>query len=159
MARFHCFTLPMVVQVGTTVWENWEITSLPFPSTPSSGAYSLLMLNELQGIVVGGDYTQPNEKKHTCFLTNDGGKTWQSPKRNPGGYRSCIQSLDDLLFCCGTNGIDYSANGGKTWKPLNDWNSFSMVSNGKQLFITLPKGKFAEIRRKKKVRTNNKVSY
>jgi photosystem II stability/assembly factor-like uncharacterized protein len=125
--------------------KNWQITSLPFPSNPSTGAYSLLMLNELHGIVIGGDYTKPNERKNTCFLTFDGGKTWQPPKRNPGGYRSCVQSLGDMLFCCGTNGIDFSINHGKTWKPLRTWNSFSMATNGYQLFVTLPNGKFAEI--------------
>lgn len=125
--------------------KSWEINLLPFPSNPSTGAYSLLMLNELHGIVIGGDYTKPTERKNTCFLTFDGGKTWQAPKRNPGGYRSCVQSYGNILFCCGTNGIDYSLNGGKTWKPLRPWNSFSMASNGNQLFVTLPNGKFAEI--------------
>ena len=125
---------------------TWEITSLAFPSNPSSGAYSLCMIDEFQGIIVGGDYTKPNERKNTCFLTLDGGKTWQQSKKPPGGYRSCVIQVGKMLFCCGTNGIDYSLNGGKTWKPLNDWNSFSMATNGNELFVTLPMGKFAEIR-------------
>ncbi|MER3497244.1 MAG: oxidoreductase [Chitinophagaceae bacterium] len=67
-------------------------------------------------MVVGGDFSNDSLTENNCFYTTNRGKTWQAPKIPPHGYRSCVEYLskEDVL-ACGLNGVDYSANGGKTW--------------------------------------------
>lgn len=119
---------------------TWKEQSLPFPSCPSCGPYALTIVDSLNFIVVGGDYKQPNHSKNTCFFSQDGGYTWQAPKKAPSGYRSCIISIGDLLYCCGTNGIDRSSNGGKTWKKIYSVNALSLTFNGIYIYASLADG-------------------
>ncbi len=119
---------------------SWQTFPLPFPSCPTCGPYALTVLDSLRIVVVGGDYTQPENNQNTCFYTQDGGKTWQTPKRSPAGYRSCVYHIGDLIYCCGTNGIDRSTNGGKTWKKLYTANTLSMTFNGIFIYASLADG-------------------
>jgi photosystem II stability/assembly factor-like uncharacterized protein len=71
-------------------------------------------------ILVGGDFNADSSNQKTCFMSNDGGKTWQAPKIPPHGYRSCVEYFSKKdIFCCGLNGVDYSADGGKNWKWIS----------------------------------------
>jgi hypothetical protein len=121
---------------------NWKNTELPYSSLNSSGAYSLCMINEYNGVIVGGDYTKPDEAKLICFYTNDGGNIWKASEIQPLGYRSCVTNHNNLLFCCGTNGIDYSIDFGKTWRPFCQGNYFSLTTHKGKLFATTTNGTF-----------------
>lgn len=70
-------------------------------------------------IVTGGDFSNDSLTDRNCFYTTDGGRSWKAPKEPPHGYRSCVEYLskDDLLTC-GLNGVDYSSNGGKSWRLI-----------------------------------------
>lgn len=71
-------------------------------------------------IVVGGDYLADSLKEKNCFISSDGGKTWKAPITPPHGYRSCVEYFSKTdVFTCGLNGIDYSRDGGKTWKWIS----------------------------------------
>jgi len=119
---------------------SWQTFPLPFPSCLTCGPYALTVLDSLRIVVVGGDYTQPENNQNTCFYTQDGGKTWQTPKRSPAGYRSCVYHIGDLIYCCGTNGIERSTNGGKTWEKLYGVNALSMTFNGYYIYASLANG-------------------
>ena len=54
--------------------KSWYTSKLPFESKPSSGAYSVAMKDLQNGVVVGGNYKNPNDSNKNCFLTKDGGK-------------------------------------------------------------------------------------
>jgi photosystem II stability/assembly factor-like uncharacterized protein len=124
---------------------SWQEFPLPFPSCPTCGPYALTVLDSLRIVVVGGDYTQPENSKNTCFYTQDGGKTWLTPKRSPAGYRSCVIHLGDLLIACGTNGIDTSTNDGKTWDQINKANALSLVTIGLTVYASLADGTLLRI--------------
>jgi hypothetical protein len=124
---------------------SWQEFPLPFPSCPTCGPYALTVLDSLRIVVVGGDYTQPENSKNTCFYTQDGGKTWQTPKRSPAGYRSCVIHLGDLLIACGTNGIDTSTNDGKTWDQISKANALSLVTIGLTVYASLADGTLLRI--------------
>ncbi|TAF85731.1 MAG: hypothetical protein EAZ48_06125 [Flavobacteriia bacterium] len=119
---------------------SWQTFPLPFPSCLTCGPYALTVLDSLRIVVVGGDYTQPENNQNTCFYTQDGGKTWQTPKRSPAGYRSCVYHIGDLIYCCGTNGIERSTNCGKTWEKLYGVNALSMTFNGCYIYASLANG-------------------
>jgi photosystem II stability/assembly factor-like uncharacterized protein len=122
--------------------QTWEISELPYSSNNTSGAYSLCMYNDLIGAVVGGDYTNPNDTILNSFYTLDGGNTWQKSEVQPSGYRSCVIQSNQVLFCCGTNGIDYSLDFGKNWTPFASGNYFAMTTHKDKLYATTTNGTF-----------------
>ena len=115
-----------------------------FPRTPSGGIFSIQIRDEKRGIVVGGDYSKPNESSGTAAWTSDGGMHWTGSKKPPHGYRSSVQWSEDLKawITVGTNGSDISRDDGKTWTPLDDgnWNALSLP------FVVGPKGRIARLK-------------
>ncbi len=101
-------------------------------------------------VVVGGDYTKPNETAGTAAWSSDGGEHWAAATTPPHGYRSAVQwggsikQLADRInawIAAGTNGSDISRDDGRTWQPLDDgnWNALSLP------FIVGPKGRIARL--------------
>ena len=71
-------------------------------------------------IVVGGDFTADSSTTNNCFVSNNGGKSWDRPKSPPNGYRSCVEFLNrETIVTCGLNGVDYSFDGGKNFYPIS----------------------------------------
>ncbi len=74
-------------QTGDVIMPTeWIVTSVPVGSkTASSEAFSVaLNPDRPTGIIVGGDYTKPNESNGTAARTSDGGMTWTaSPSNHP----------------------------------------------------------------------------
>jgi len=119
---------------------NWIISDLPFPYCPTCGPYSMSITEENLWVLVGGDYLKPKERKNTCFYSSDEGKTWKASKKPPYGYRSSAISSGNYLYACGTNGIDYSKNGGKTWKHMSDGNYFALAVSDNLLIASTVNG-------------------
>lgn len=86
----------------------------------STGANSVAVKNKQIMIVVGGDFTAKDSTVKNCFITLDGGKTWQAPAQAPHGYRSCVEYLGKKNWIsCGLNGIDYSSDEGGNWTLIS----------------------------------------
>ena len=72
-------------------------------------------------------------RSHGCnkAKTVDGGKTWQlvADGQTPN-YRSCVQYIPNRngqeLIAVGFKGIDYSNDGGDTWKTISDEGFFTV---------------------------------
>ena len=122
--------------------ENWDSVSLPFFTSESSGAFSVCFKNEQIGVVVGGDYANPQLNKNCSFYTTDGGKFWNNASTQPRGYRSCVIEKNGVYYCCGSNGIDFSLDNGKTWKAFANGNFFSMTTDNNHLYATTINGSF-----------------
>ena len=99
------------------------------------------MRDELEGVIVGGNYEKPNEVKETLAFTSDSGETW---KLGSGltGYRSGVAFVDKkTIVAVGTNGSDLSTDGGKTWKKIGSEEMNSVVAYGKKsIWAVGPKG-------------------
>lgn len=99
-------------------------------------------------VIVGGDFSAPDSMENNCLYTTNGGKTWKKPKIPPHGYRSCVEylSIKDIISC-GINGIDYSIDGGKTWKWISKegFNVCRIARNGSAFFLAGNNGKVAKI--------------
>ena len=78
-------------------------------------------------VVVGGDYTKPNNSTGTAAWSSDGGPHWIASTTPPHGYRSTVQWSDalNLWIAAGTNGSDISRDDGNTWQLLDNgnWNA------------------------------------
>ncbi|HEX6192070.1 MAG TPA: oxidoreductase [Chitinophagaceae bacterium] len=103
-------------------------TTLPFPKgIETAGANSIDIFDDgipnkpgKNMIVVGGDFKNMDERKHTCFYSSNSGKSWQAASKPPNGYRSCVEYLSKTeILACGMNGVDYSDSKGKTWEPVS----------------------------------------
>lgn len=106
--------------------QTWEVFETPIlQGLATTGIYSLDFYDELNGVAIGGDYTEPESNVANKIRTTDGGKTWEvvANGQNPG-YRSCVQYIPNSdaqsLVALGFTGIDISNDAGETWKHLSD---------------------------------------
>lgn len=119
---------------------------VPVPMTggnESSGVFSVAFRDLKHGVVVGGDYTKPNDSSGTAAHTASDWKHWTASAKPPHGYRSSVQWSEELRawITVGTNGSDISRDDGKTWQPLDDgnWNALSLP------FVVGPNGRIARL--------------
>jgi hypothetical protein len=99
-------------------------------------------------IVVGGDFLSANSTEKNCYYTTNGGKTWKASKIPPHGYRSCVEYLSTKdIITCGLNGVDYSRDGGRTFKSISGegFNVCRIARNGSAFFLAGENGKIARI--------------
>ncbi|PJB13335.1 MAG: oxidoreductase [Flavobacteriales bacterium CG_4_9_14_3_um_filter_40_17] len=131
--------------------KTWEVFDTPIISGKSmTGIYSIAFDDEKNGIIFGGDWNAKQKNMGNKAVTKDGGKTWQlvSEGRNPG-YRSCVQYLPDSkgqeLVAIGSEGIDYSADGGKTWKNLSPEGFYTIRFANDSLAFAAGKGRISRL--------------
>ncbi|GAB2772968.1 WD40/YVTN/BNR-like repeat-containing protein [Salinimicrobium soli] len=106
--------------------KSWKVFDTPIVQGKSTqGAYSMDFYNNEKGIIIGGDYTAPEENKANKAITNDGGITWQliAEGQEPG-YKSSVRyvpgSDGEEVVAVGFTGINYSSDSGKTWEKISD---------------------------------------
>jgi hypothetical protein len=131
-ARFHRFN-----------WKtsgDYTVLDLPMVTGEGAGPFSVHFMDAEHGMIVGGNYTQPNDTTGTAVYTTDGGTTWQQAEAFPKGYRSCVTGNKKVQFVCGSNGIDYSTDGGKTWHFFDKGNFCALLLEKKYLYATTNRG-------------------
>lgn len=100
---------------------TWTAVNAPVLSgTPSRGIFSIAFKDARSGVIVGGDYKDPQGKDHNAAWTFDGGETWYPVERSqPKGYRSCVAYFRNgpafVFITAGPSGSDYSLDLGRTW--------------------------------------------
>ena len=125
---------------STDKGQTWTIVELPYYPGESTGAYSLHFSNDSIGVIVGGDYKDPDIRLNVCFFTKDGGASWFNAEHPVRGYRSCVTEKNGIYYSCGRNGIDFSKNGGVDWIPFADGAYFSMTTTENKLIATKKNG-------------------
>ncbi len=85
--------------------DTWEVqTEIPMMHGESStGIFSVDFKNDLDGIMVGGDFRgdELTEKGLNAAVTEDGGKTWSVlPAEKSPGKSSKYQSFPCILSAC-----------------------------------------------------------
>lgn len=99
----------------------------------TTGANGLDITPNYEGIIVGGDFNTPNQSTKNCVLFNfKGGPKFIVPSIPPTGYKSSVVYLNrKFVICCGTSGVDFSKDGGKTWKQISK-ESFHVIQKAKK---------------------------
>lgn len=106
---------------------TWVATDTPLRGgRPSAGVFSVSDFTRgIDGtttLAVGGDYEQPASTPGTAAFSRDLGRTWTAATVPPRGYRSSVtaeQRLANLAIATGTNGTDYTMDGGQTWAAFS----------------------------------------
>ena len=99
-------------------------------------------------IVVGGNFNNPSSDSLNCFYTTNKGKTWKSPKEPPHGYRSCVEYLSKThIISCGITGVDYSFDGGNTWKLISKegFHVCRIAKTGAAVYLAGSNGKIGKL--------------
>ncbi|WP_198944494.1 WD40/YVTN/BNR-like repeat-containing protein [Robiginitalea sediminis] len=106
--------------------KSWEVFQTPaLAGSPSQGLYSLDFFDADTGFALGGDYTVPAGNTGNKVATSDGGRSWALMADGAlPGYKSCVRYVPGSggrdLVAVGFTGIDYSQDGGSTWKTLSE---------------------------------------
>ncbi|RED23610.1 hypothetical protein BD847_2671 [Flavobacterium cutihirudinis] len=106
--------------------KTWKVVETPIvQGKEMTGIFTADFYDAKNGFAAGGDYELPEDNSNNKIVTKDGGKTWHVIGKNQGfGYASCIQYVPGSnakeLVCVGSSGIQYSQDGGSTWKQLSD---------------------------------------
>jgi photosystem II stability/assembly factor-like uncharacterized protein len=135
-----------------------EVIDLPvIQGKETTGANSVAVMDaaKLKGgktiLVVGGDFNNPTSDSLNCFFSKDRGKTWKAPKVPPHGYRSCVIYLSEKhSLSCGLTGVDYSTDGGNTWKLISKegFHACAIARNGSAIFLVGSGGKVGRLTNK-----------
>ncbi|AFL84056.1 BNR/Asp-box repeat protein [Belliella baltica DSM 15883] len=103
---------------------DWEITDTPIiQGEPSQGIFSISKLDNNNLIAVGGDYLQPDLAYNNTIYSMEVGKNWELISTTfPSGYRSGVTYFPRFhwVISVGTNGSDYSVDGGINWQKFSD---------------------------------------
>lgn len=127
---------------STDYGKTWECSSIPYLAGHASGAFSVHFITDQIGVVVGGDYKNPDFIMNNSYFTTDGGKFWTNSKKQVLGYRSCVIEANGIFYACGTTGIDYSKDNGNTWNSFAKGNFLAMASDKTSLYATCTNGTF-----------------
>ena len=119
-----------------------HIRALPSGSKDSAGIFAVAFHDTTNGVVVGGDYAQPQNGSSTAAFTTNGTQ-WHVAVHPPTGYRSTVawNPTDASWIAAGSTGSDISRDNGNTWQPLDhsSWNAISLP------FIVGPDGHIARL--------------
>ncbi len=104
---------------------TWSVAETPIAAgTPAAGIFSLAFRDAEHGVAVGGDYKRPEQGGQIVARTQDGGRTWASP-RGPGprSFRSAVAYVPGAktptLIAVGPAGADISNDDGESWTALS----------------------------------------
>jgi len=113
--------------------KTWKVIETPIVQGKTmTGIFTADFYDAKHGFIAGGDYELPNKKTDNKAFTADGGNTWKLIGQEMGfGYASCVQYVPGgngkEIICVGSEGIQYSQNGGENWTQLSTDTKFFTI--------------------------------
>ncbi len=130
---------------STNRGQTWTVHETPIlAGIASAGIFSVHFKDKNNGVIVGGNYSQPNEIGKTVAATKDGGQTWQL-LANKLPFRSGVVFVKGQWIAVGTSGSDRSKDNGANWQKLDseNYNAVSFTKSGVGWAVG-PKGRIAK---------------
>ena len=111
---------------------TWTAAEAPLPAGPTAGIFGVAFRDTLNGVAVGGDYTDTTGVARNVLRTRDGGRSWELVGRSaPAGVRWGVAyvpgSRPPMLVAVGPAGSGYSLDDGSTWTRI-DRTGFNTVA-------------------------------
>lgn len=113
--------------------QSWEVAITPVHAgNESSGIFSIGFLDAKVGLVVGGDYAQPDLNDGNLARSSDGGKTWDAQPGVQLEHKACLRPLGkQSVVVCGRTGVAVSWDSGTTWQSVPGGGYFTVDVNQK----------------------------
>ena len=131
--------------------QTWSVATTPIASTESAGIFSIAFANADHGVVVGGDYKQPDAAISNVAITEDSGRHWRASTGNPpAGYRSAVAVLNldfqSVFVAVGPSGSDVSNDWGNSWRPIDktSLNALAFTPDGRAGWAVGGEGRVAK---------------
>ncbi len=131
--------------------KTWKVFETPLlQGKATTGGYSMDFHNNNKGVIIGGDYTNPEGNTSNKAITEDGGITWKliADGKEPG-YKSGIRFVPDSngeeMVAIGFTGIDYSKDGGKTWQKFSEEGFYTLRFVSDSIAYAAGKGRIAKL--------------
>jgi hypothetical protein len=99
---------------------TWRATTAPIPATEAGGVFSLAFRKAREGVMVGGDFTAPDNGVDASGFTRDG-VHWRGGG-DLSGYRSGVDWVwgsRATLIAVGPTGSDVSYDGARSWTAFD----------------------------------------
>lgn len=131
--------------------KSWEVFETPLlQGKPTTGGYSMDFYDDKNGVIIGGDYTNPEGNTANKAVTKDGGKTWELlAEGEEPGYKSSVRYVPNSkakqLVATGFTGIHYSKDAGQSWEKLSDEGFYSLRFVNDTLAYAAGKGRIAKL--------------
>jgi photosystem II stability/assembly factor-like uncharacterized protein len=124
--------------------------------SPSTGIFSVSFTDDDRGIIVGGNYENPEMNQRIAAFTLDGGERWILSEEMPEQYRSCVFWIDyrgkDIAMAVGKTGIDISTDNGNSWHKISSEGYYTgrSISGTNYGYLAGSDGRISKIILKKK---------
>ena len=131
--------------------ETWEVFDTPLlDGKATTGGYTMDFYDENFGIILGGDYTNPEGKTGNKAFTKDGGRTWELiAEGEEPGYKSSVRFIPNTggekIIATGFSGISISKDSGETWKELSKEGFYTLRFKNDSVAYAAGKGRIAKL--------------
>jgi photosystem II stability/assembly factor-like uncharacterized protein len=121
---------------------TWRAVEAPLMHADSAGGFSIAFRDARHGVIVGGDYKNPERGEANIALTDDGGATWKLAGLSPESYFSAaIWSGTSLLVAGSSHAGLLQRDQDRTWTKYWDVNLNSLsTSEAEEAFGVGPNG-------------------
>ncbi len=103
---------------------SWSVAPSPLrQGAQTAGIFSIAFRDARHGLVVGGDYSEPENPAGNVARSSDGGRSWQPVAGPPpAGHRACVVYLPqrNAWLAVGRAGTDLSTDDGRSWTRLSE---------------------------------------
>jgi photosystem II stability/assembly factor-like uncharacterized protein len=119
---------------GSNRGRDWSLNKTPITQgNESSGIFSIAFRDSHHGIVVGGDYKNPQLDHGNVARTSDGGATWSLV--NPRGripHKACVRHIAGKSWMTvGRTGVAVSRDDGVSWDHVSDQSYYTFDIDSK----------------------------
>lgn len=131
--------------------KTWEVYNTPLiDGEATTGGYSIDFYDENFGIIIGGDYTNPEGNTGNKAISKDGGKTWKLiAEGEEPGYKSSVRFVPNAggkkIIASGFSGISYSKDSGETWEEISKEGFFTLRFKNDSVAYAAGKGRIAKL--------------
>ena len=131
--------------------ETWEVFDTPLlDGKATTGGYTMDFYDEKFGIILGGDYTNPEGNTGNKAITTDGGKTWELiAEGEEPGYKSSVRFMPNTggekIIATGFSGISISKDSGETWEELSNEGFYTLRFKNDSVAYAAGKGRIAKL--------------
>ncbi len=103
--------------------QSWNVATTPIRTGEvSEGIFSIAFHGTSNGVIVGGDYKQPEIATANCAVTSNGGRDWSLAKVQMP-HKACVRFMDSKrVLAVGRTGVMLSTDRGANWHTVSESN-------------------------------------